>query len=155
MWDNKNCLRFQHSLALGLWSKNCPYIYILKKKKKKLFFSSSNLSPPSLPLYLPTTLYFTVKLHSSFPLYNILTLLLPILFCINLISLIPFNPYFFYTKIVSTLSLSLSLLIFVISYNSNLGWWFFFYLIFCVVFFKFLITNHSYSFGWILVWVNM
>ena len=79
------------------------------KKKKKLFISSSNFSPPSLPFYLPTTLYFTIKLPSSFSLSYILTLLLPILFCTNLISLIPLNPYFFYTKIVSTLSLSLSL----------------------------------------------
>ena len=25
MWDNKICLKFQHGLTLGLWSKNCPY----------------------------------------------------------------------------------------------------------------------------------
>ena len=88
---------------------NISSSYSLKKKKKKLFISSSNFSPLSLPFYLPTTLYFTIKLPSSFSLSYILTLLLPILFCTNLISLIPLNPYFFYTKIVSTLSLSLSL----------------------------------------------
>ena len=90
-------------------------------KKKKLIFSSSNFSPPLLPLYLLITLYFTIKLSSSFPLSCILTLLFLILFCINLISFISFNPYFFHTKTVSTLSLSLSLSIFVLSYNSNLG----------------------------------
>ena len=32
MWDNKKiCLRFQHGLALGLWSKNCPYRYYCYK----------------------------------------------------------------------------------------------------------------------------
>lgn len=56
-------------------------------------------------LYLPTTLYFTVILPSSFSLYYILTLLLPILFCINSISFLPFNPYFPHKKIVNTLFL--------------------------------------------------
>ena len=44
------------------------------------------------------TLYFTVILPLSFSLYYILTLLLPILFCINLISFLPFNPYFPHKK---------------------------------------------------------
>ena len=64
------------------------------------------------------TLYFTVILPSSFSLYYILTLLLPILFCINLISFLPFNPYFPHKKIVNTLSLPL-LWIFVLSYDSD------------------------------------
>ena len=119
------------------------------KKLKKNFFSSSNLSPPSLPLYFPTTLYITVKLLSSFPLSYILTLFSSILFCINLISFIPFDPYFFPHKNCEySLSLSLYCLIFVHSYNSNLGWWFF-NLIFCVVVFKFPTIHHSYGFGWI------
>ena len=91
-------------------------------KNKNLFFSLliqtysytfSNLSHPSLPLYLPTTLYFTVTLPSSFPLSYNLTLLLPILFCINLTSFLSFNPYFFHTQklwvYILSLSLSLSL----------------------------------------------
>ena len=65
--------------------------YFQKKKKKKTIFhpislhtyyyTSSNLSLSFLPLYLSTTLplYFL-------PLFYILTLLMPILFCINLIS---------------------------------------------------------------------
>ena len=43
----------------------------------------------------PTTFYFTITLHSSFSLSYNLILFLPILFCINLISFPPFNPYFF------------------------------------------------------------
>ena len=77
--------------------------YIYKIKNKKLFFSllvhtycytSSNFSPPFLSFYLPTTLGFIVTLPSSFYLSYILTLLLPILFCINLMSFLPFNPDF-------------------------------------------------------------
>ena len=63
--------------------------YFQKKKKKTLLLpissrtnwcTSSNIFLSFLPLYLPTTLplYFL-------PLFYILTLLLPILFCINLI----------------------------------------------------------------------
>ena len=55
------------------------------------------------------------------------------------------------------LSLSLSRWIFVLSYNSHLGWWFFlfnFNMCFDVVFYKFPIKNPSYNFGWILVWIN-
>ena len=52
-----------------------------------------NISP-LFASYLPTIRYFTVKLSSSFCLSYILTLL-SILFCINLISFIQFNPYFF------------------------------------------------------------
>ena len=93
----------------------------LKKKKQnktkqnlKLFFSllvhdycytSSNFSSPILLLYLSTTLFFTITLPSSFLLFYILTFLLSILFCINLISFPPFNLYFSHTKNVNTLSL--------------------------------------------------
>ena len=79
------------------------YIYIYIIKNKKLFFSllvhtyyytSCNFSPPFLSFYLPTTLGFIVTLPSSFYLSYILTLLLPILFCINLMSFLPFNPDF-------------------------------------------------------------
>ena len=81
--------------------------FFKKKKKKKVFFSlsvhtyyyiSSNFSPPFLPLYLSTTLCFTIRVLSSFYLSYILTLFLPILFCLNLISFLPFNPYFSHTK---------------------------------------------------------
>ena len=90
-------------------------------QKQKLFFSllvhiycytSSSIFPPSLPLYLPTTFYFTVKLLSCFPLSFILTFLLLILFCVNLKSFHQFNPYFSTQKLwVLSLSLSLSLLV--------------------------------------------
>ena len=75
----------------------------------------------TLPLTFPfplclftslTNLCFTITLPSSFSLSYNLTLLLLILFCINLISFLLFNPYFSHTKNVSTLSLSLSLLCF-------------------------------------------
>ena len=90
-----------------------PYF---KKKKKKLFFSllvhiyyyiASNFSPLSFLLYFSTTLYFTVTISSSFSLFYILALLFPILFCVNSIPILSFNPYFSHKKIVSTLSLSL------------------------------------------------
>ena len=89
-----------------------PYF---KKKKKKLFFSllvhiyyyiASNLSPLSFPLYFSTTPYFTVTISSSFSLFYILTLLFPILFCINSIPILSFNPYFSHKKLW-VLSLSL------------------------------------------------
>ena len=100
------------------------------KKKKKVFFSlsvhtyyyiSSNFSPPFLPLYLSTTLCFTIRVLSSFYLSYILTLFLPILFCLNLISFLPFNPYFSHTK-MWVLYFSPSHLfwwIFILPYNSN------------------------------------
>ena len=73
-----------------------------------LLYTSTNFSPPFLPLYLPTTLFFTITLPSSFYLSYILTLLFPIIFCINLISFLPFNSYFSHIyKNVSFLSLSL------------------------------------------------
>ena len=56
----------------------------------------------------PTTFCFTATLPSSFPISYNLTLLLPILFCINLISFLPFNLYFSHTKTEYSLSLSLS-----------------------------------------------
>ena len=89
-----------------------PYF---KKKKKILFFSllvhiyyyiASNLSPLSFPLYFSTTLYFTVAISSSFSLFYISTLLFPILFCINSIPILSFNPYFSHKKLW-VLSLSL------------------------------------------------
>ena len=101
--------------------------YSPKKKKNIIIFSlfvhiycytSSNLSPPSLPLYLPITLYFTIKLFSSFPFSFISIFLLPILFYINLISFLLFNSFFFSQKNFKySLSLSLS------------EWIFFFFLI--------------------------
>ena len=99
-----------------------PHKKNLKKKKKKLFFSLlvivtlfSNLYPSSLSLYLPTTLYFIITLLSSLLLSYILTLLLLILFCINLVPFLPCNPYFSHKITVSILSLSWW--IFVLSYN--------------------------------------
>ena len=109
---------------IQLFSTSSLLPFILPIKKKLLLFllvhiwcyTSSNLLilfPPSLPLYLLTTLYFTI---TPFSLSYILILLLPILFCINSISLLTFNPYFSNKKTMSTLSLSLSLWIFVLSY---------------------------------------
>ena len=112
-----------HLFSLFFSFYNFYYPYFKKKKekkKKKLFFSllvhiycyiSSNISPLSLPLYLPTTLCFTVTISSSFSLFYILTILFPILCCVNSIPILSFNPYFSHKKIVSTLSLSLSNLI--------------------------------------------
>ena len=89
---------------------------LLRKRKRKknsyfllvhiCYYTSSNLSFPFLHLYLSNTLYFTIT--PSFSLSYIL-ILLPILFCINLISLLTFNPYFSTKKTVSYLSLSLCL----------------------------------------------
>ena len=59
----------------------------------------------------PTTFCFTATLPSSFPISYNLTLLLPILFCINLISFLPFNLYFSHTKTEYSLSLSLYFLL--------------------------------------------
>ena len=90
-------------------------------------YTSSNLLilfPPSLPLYLLTTLYFTI---TPFSLSYILILLLPILFCINSISLLKFNPYFSNKKTLSALYLSLTQWIFVLSNNFDQGWWRFFF----------------------------
>ena len=112
-------LTYFQPLFFSFWTFLLP---ILPKKKKILIFSllvhiycytSSNLSPPSLPFYLPITLYFTIKLFSSFPFSFILIFLLPILFYINLISFLLFNSFFFHKKTLSTLSLSLSLSLYV------------------------------------------
>ena len=93
------------------------FLLPIQEKKKKTFFLPISpyftFSPTfllffCLSLYLPTSLYFTFTLPSSFSLFYILNLLLPILFCINLISFLLFNLYFFHTKTVSTFSLSLS-----------------------------------------------
>ena len=107
------------------------FLHLKKKLKLKLFFfilvhtyyyTYSNIYHPSLPIYLSLTLCFTITLPSSFFVSYILTLLLPILIFMNLRSFISFNTYFFHTKIVSTLSLSLSTFfwwIFILSCNSN------------------------------------
>ena len=103
-------------------------VFLLQNNDVFAWFNSC----PEAFLYTPIillqriTLYFSATLSSSFSLSYILTLFLPILFCINLISFLSFNPYFvFHTKLwVLSLSLSLSLStffwwIFVLSYNSN------------------------------------
>ena len=88
-WGTSAIMSFIYFLYF-LFSIQTFLLPIFKKKKKTIFLSislhtyyytSSNLSLSFLALYLPTTLplYF---LH----LFYILTLLLPILFCINLIS---------------------------------------------------------------------
>ena len=83
------------------------FIFLFLKKKKK---NSSSL-PPTFPLSLClfiSLLLFTLPLnffyHSLFLIFQLFFSL--ILFCINLILFIPFNPYFFHTKTVSTFSLS-------------------------------------------------
>ena len=107
----------------------CFFFRFFEKKNKKkrtlflflvahtYYYTSSNFFPTCLPLYLPTTFYFSVALLSSFSLSYILTLLLPILFCTNLISFLQFNSYF-PTQKLWVLSLSLSRWIFFLSYNS-------------------------------------
>ena len=136
------------------------------------YYTFSNFSSLSLSLYFPTSLYFTIKLSSSFLLSHNLTLLLLILLCINLISFFPFNSYFFPKKKKNckhslSLSLSLSLStffwgIFFLSYNSNLSWWILFYFIilmcFDVMFFKFssqipLISLVEFWFGLIFIFI--
>ena len=101
-----------------------------KKKKKKLFFSLLVHTYCYISSNFFSSLFVSLSLHyfmfycytSSIYLSYILTILLPILFCINLISFLPFNPYFSHTK-MWVLSLSLSLYpffwwIFVLPYNS-------------------------------------
>ena len=98
-----------------------PYSLIFFKKKKLFFpllvhiycYTFSNFS---FPLCLSTTLYLTIKIPLSFSLSYILTLLLYILFCINLIS------FFSYKNCEYSLSLSLD-------FCSKLVRWFFFFLI--------------------------
>ena len=135
------------------------YIYIYKIKNKKLFFSllvhtycytSSNFSPPFLSFYLPTILGFIVTTPSSFYLSYILTLLLHILFCINLMSFLPFNPDFQHNH-----SLSLSLGGFSLFLNMCFG-----IVCVCVCVCVFSISHKKsfifpfYNFDWILVLVN-
>ena len=114
-------LTYFQPLFFSFWTFLLP---ILQKKKKKILifsllvhiycYTSSNLSPPLLPLYLPITLYFTIKLFCSFPFSFILIFLLPILFYINLISFLLFNSFFFSQKNFKySLSLSLSLSLYV------------------------------------------
>ena len=81
--------------------------------------TSSNLSPPFLPLHLPTTLHFTVTLHFFF-LYFDSSSSHFILYKFDMISPIQFM-YFLTKKKIKlwVLSLSLSLWIFVLSYNSD------------------------------------
>ena len=82
-----------------------------KKKKKLLFFllvhtycdTSSNFSPLFLPLYLLTTLYFTVTLPSSFYLSYILTPS-PYLILYKFDIIFPIQSIFFPHKNVSSLS---------------------------------------------------
>ena len=91
------------------------------KKKKKLFFSLLVHTYCYISSNFFSSLFVSLSLHyfmfycytSSIYLSYILTILLPILFCINLISFLPFNPYFSHTKMwVLSLSLSLSILSF-------------------------------------------
>ena len=127
---NKFCYSIiepHHSLIFYLFFSllNFSSHYLKKKKQQQQQQQQQQQKPPissylqlhflqsfPFPLCLftsPTTLYFTVTLSSLFfSSYN-LTLLILILFCINLISFPPINPYFSHTKIMSTLSLSLSL----------------------------------------------
>ena len=109
-----------HPLLFNFFFLIAFFLPILKKKKKKrpllssqlvhiYCYTSSNISPPSLSLYLPTTLYFTVILPSTFSLSYILTFLFPIIFCINSISFLSFNSYFSHEKNCEySLSLTLS-----------------------------------------------
>ena len=95
------------------------FFLLIKKKKKNLFsslvyclhllFYFLQHFPSLLPFFFTTTLYFTIILPPLFSLSYILTILLLILFFLNLILFLSFNLYFSHTKIVSTLSLSLSL----------------------------------------------
>ena len=160
-WLIFNLFFFLFELFFSLFSKKKKKILIFSLLVHIYCYTSSNLSPPSLPLYLPITLYFTIKLFSSFPFSFISIFLLPILFYINLISFLLFNSFFFFhKKTLSTLSLSLSLSLsmcgfFFLSYNSNLGWFFFLICVLVLRFFNFTSqVNPSNSFGWILVWVN-
>ena len=90
-------------------------------------YTSSNISPPSLSLYLPTTLYFTVILPSTFSLSYILTFLFPIIFCINSISFLSFNSYFSHEKNCEySLSLSLSRFLFFLIILIKVDGFFFF-----------------------------
>ena len=93
------------------------FFSILSKKKKKIFFcllvhtccyTSSNIFPHSLPIYLPTILYFTITLLSSFSLSYILAFFSP--FCFVYIWYhFSYLIYFFPTQKLWVLSLSLSL----------------------------------------------
>ena len=92
-----------------------------KKKKKKLFCSLLVHTYCYISSNFFSSLFVSLSLHyfmfycntSSIYLFYILTILLPILFCINLISFLPFNPYFSHTKMwVLSLYLSLSILSF-------------------------------------------
>ena len=146
-------------LFLNFSSPNYIYIYIIKNKK--LFFSllvhtyyytSCNFSPPFLSFYLPTILGFIVTTPSSFYLSYILTLLLHILFCINLMSFLPFNPDFQHNH-----SLSLSLGWFSLFFNMCFG---IVCVCVCVCVCVFSISHKKsfifpfYNFDWILVLVN-
>ena len=75
-----------------------------KKKKKKLFFS--------LLVHTPTVTLFPTISFPVLPLFYILTLLLPILFCINFISFSHSIHIFPTQNCEYSLSLSLSLLSF-------------------------------------------
>ena len=105
---------FQHLLFLfklfySLFSKK-------KKKKKILSLLVHTITLPQtflLPLCLFIfPLFSTLLLHffRYFIFLIFFTLPFPILFCINLVSFIPFNPFFSYKKYKCSLSLSLSLI---------------------------------------------
>ena len=115
-----------------------------QKKKKTLFlpisshtyycYTSSNLSLSFLHLYLPTTLplYFL----SNFFFY-ILTLLLPILFCKNLISFFHSIHIFPTRNCELSLSLSLGEFLFFLITLIKVNGFFFFNMCFGIVFFFF------------------
>ena len=94
------------------------YIYIFSLLVHIYCYIFSNISPPFLPIYFPTTFNFTVTLPSSFCLFYILTLLLPhfILYKFDIISSIQ---SIFFPKKLWVVSVSLLQWIFVLSYNSE------------------------------------
>ena len=128
-----------------------PYFFFFKKKTLLLpisshtyYYTSYNLPLFFLPLFLLTilSLYFL-------SLFYILTLLLPILFCINLISFSHSVHIFPIQNYEYSLSLSLGEFLFFLMILIKVDCFFFFFNIPSKsLFFPF------YNFGWILVWVN-
>ena len=109
---------FQHLLFLF---KLFYSLFSKKKKKKNLlpisphYYTSSNISPPSLPIYLPTILYFVITFLSLFYLSYIFYSSFPYIILYKFGIIYPIQSILLIQKI-QVLSLSLSL-----SHNSNLG----------------------------------
>ena len=137
-------------------------------KKKTIFLSIIShlllyLTSPTflLPLYLIIfLLLFTLPLNFLHPFFFLIYWLffsLSYLYKVDIISSIQFI-FFPYKNCEYSLSLSLSQWIFVLSYNSNLGWWFFYLILICVLMLCFinfssqipLITLVGFRFGLII-----